>query len=279
MHEVVIPLFGQGCFSKELQTYLLELVEAGLSVVLVDNDPEGALPPGWIAPGCQGLANHNRGGIAGGLNRGIERALEKGARFITLLDQDSRIPAVHVARLREPLEQQLQARLVVGPSIWDAQRGERHGRWLPRADGLVATRLLITSGTTFRGDDWPHLGRFHEELIIDFVDYAWCFRAQARGFLLLQDSDVRLQQRFGALHPHPLCRWLRMPLYSPNRHYTALRNLRWLCLQPSVPFDLKIRELLKMALKSWLWLLCEPDRRANLKAIGRALLAPLPGPY
>lgn len=275
----MIPLFGSGCFSPELQVYVHELVGAGLAVVLVDNNPDPVLPPGWAAPGCQALANHNRGGIAGGLNRGIERALQVGARFVTLLDQDSRIAAVEVARLREPLQRQPQARLVVGPSIWDVQRGERHGRWLPRADGLDATRLLISSGTTFRADDWPQLGGLPEELSIDFVDHAWCFRAQARGFSLVQHPAVRLHQQFGAVHPHPLCRRLGMQLYSPERHYTALRNLRWLCLQPSVPLDLKVKELLKMALKPWLWLVCEPDRRANLRAILRGLQAPLPGPY
>jgi rhamnosyltransferase len=278
-HAVVIPLFGADSCSAELQAYLSDLLAAGLAVVLVDNNPQPVLQGDLVPAGCQGLVNHNRGGIAGGLNRGIERALQLGARFLTLLDQDSRIAADQVARLREPLERQPPQRLVVGPSIWDAQRRERHGRWHPREDGLDATRLLISSGTTFRSEDWPELGRLHEDLCIDFVDHAWCFRAQARGFALVQHPAVRLHQQFGAVHPHPLCRRLGMQLYSPERHYTALRNLRWLCRQPSVPLDLKGKEVLKMAMKPWLWLLFEPDRRANLQAIVRGLRAPLPGPY
>jgi len=55
--------------------------------------------------------------------------------------------------------------------------------------------------------------------------------------------------------------------------------LRWLCRQPSVPIDLKVKEVLKMVLKPWLWLLCEPQRRANLWAILEGLWDPLPGPY
>jgi non-ribosomal peptide synthetase component F len=46
-----------------------------------------------------------------------------------------------------------------------------------------------------------------------------------------------------------------------------------------VPLDLKLKELLKMLFKPWLWLLLEPKREANLKAIVRGLLAPLPGRY
>jgi len=278
-HVVVIPLFGRNCFSVELQAYLSDLVAAGLSVVLVDNNPQLVCPYRLPPPGCQWLSNHNLGGIAGGLNRGVERALQKGARFLTLLDQDSRIAAAQVARLREPLERNHQGRFVVGPSIWDIQSGERHGRWSPRPDGLDATRLLISSGTTFRADDWPKLGTFHEGMGIDFVDHAWCFRAQARGFTLVQHPQVRLYQQFGAVHPHPLCRVLGMQLYSPARHHTSLRNLRWLCRQPSVPIDLKVKEVLKMVLKPWLWLLFEPQRRANLVAILEGLRDPLPGPY
>lgn len=276
---VVIPLFGRDCFATELQTYLSDLVAAGLAVVLVDNNPEPLLSSGLAPPGCELLVNRNRGGIAGGLNRGIERALAIGAEFLTLLDQDSRIAAAEVARLRQPLERSPQQRLVVGPSVWDAQRNRRHGRWTPRHDGLDATRLLISSGTTFRSADWPALGRLHDELCIDFVDHAWCFRAQARGFALVQHPQVRLMQQFGVVHPNPLCRRLGVQLYSPQRHFYSLRNLRWLCRQRSVPLDLKAKELLKMLLKPSLWLLFEPDRSANLKAVVRGLRAPLPGPY
>lgn len=279
LHAVVIPLFGGDQIDAELQVYLADLVAAGLLVVLVDNNPEGALHRGRVPPGCQWVPNHNRGGIAGGLNRGVAWARAAGADVLTLLDQDSRIAADQMARLREPLERQPRRRLVVGPGIWDAQRRKRHGRWRPSAAGLDATRLLISSGTTFRSDDWPELGTMHEDLWIDFVDHAWCFRAQARGFSLVQYPAVMLHQQFGAVHPHFLCRRLGLQLYSPERHYFVLRNLRWLCHQSSVPMDLKIKEAVKMLVKPWLWLLFEPNRRANLRAIVRGLQAPLPGPY
>ncbi len=70
-----------------------------------------------------------------------------------------------------------------------------------------------------------------------------------------------------------------MRLYSPSRHFYGLRNLRWLCLQPYVPLDLKLKEVFKMLFKPYLWLLFEPRRRANLRAIFMALLARLPDPY
>jgi hypothetical protein len=70
-----------------------------------------------------------------------------------------------------------------------------------------------------------------------------------------------------------------MQYYSPERHFDGLRNLRWLCLQPYIPLDLKIKELLKMLAKPWLWLVCEPRRLENLQAIIAGLLCPLPSKY
>lgn len=270
-----MPLFGD--VPGDLEGYLRDLSALGLSVVLVDNN-NPRLPTSLLNPPKQAhlVFNGNRGGIAGGLNRGIEFALAAGSTWITLLDQDSRLPPKQIARLLAPFDAEPDGLLLIGPMIWDEQRQWRHGRWSTSTHPLHKTRLLISSGTTFKCADWAALGPLHEGLFIDFVDHAWCFRAQARGFQLFQHIDVTLKQQFGVEHPNWLCRSLGLQLYSPARHFYGLRNLRWLCLQPYIPFDLKVKELLKMLLKPWLWLLFEPHRRANFKAIMTGLIAPLP---
>lgn len=276
-HAVVMPLFGG--VSGDLGSYLKDLSCCGLLVVLVDNNPQPLVSPVNPPESCELLFNGNRGGIAGGLNRGIECALAAGATWITLLDQDSRIEAEQILLLSRALDAYPGQKVVIGPSIWDEQRQERHGRWRRSLGGLDSTRLLISSGTTFRSSDWPLLGSLHEGLFIDFVDHAWCFRAQARGFQLLQHPLVTLRQQFGAEHPNGFCRRFGMQLYSPYRHYYALRNLRWLCFQPYIPLDLKIKELLKMLVKPLLWLAFEPRRSENLKAIVAGLSDSLPAQY
>lgn len=278
MHAVVMPLFGEP--DADLNSYLSALGGWGLQVVLVDNDPEGGLfSPSGVRPCRRWLVNRNRGGIAGGMNRGVAAALELGADWITLLDQDSRLSADGLHRLLEPWKDSLARALLVGPAIWDRERQELHDRGLRPSGSFKRTRLLISSGTTFRAADWPALGGFHEDLFIDFVDHAWCFRAQARGFVLLQHPEVLLEQRFGRPHPKRLCRWAGLQLYSPQRHYYALRNLRWLIRQETVPLDLKLKECVKMLAKPLCWLLFEPQRRANLKSVLRGLIDPLPGSY
>jgi len=249
--------------------------------VLVDNNPDLVALPPQQSPTSDGdryrwIPNGNRGGIAGGFNRGIAAAIAAGATTITLLDQDSSLDEGSLHWLREPLDLHPGARLLVGPRIWDQRRACWHQPAKRYWHGFPRCRLLISSGTTFAAEQWPLLGPLDESLFIDFVDHAWCFRAQAVGFVLLQHPQARLEQQFGQPHPHGLCRWLGLELYSPQRHYYSLRNLRWLVRQWWVPLDLRCKEVLKMLLKPWLWLLFEPQRHANARAIVAAFRAPLP---
>ena len=274
-HAVVVPLFGE--MPPDLPGYLMKLANFGLEPVIVDNRVDSNLREGssllasWI-----NLSNLNKGGIAGALNRGVEAALASGVHWITLLDQDSRIAPEAISRLLDPLRSCPSERLVVGPTIWDAQRKRVHDKARGGAKMVMSTRLLISSGITFHASQWHGLGPFHEGLFIDYVDHYWCFRAQQRGYQLLKHGGVMLCQYFGDPHPNIFCRWLGMQLYSPARHFYALRNLRWLVLRRCIPADLKIKELLKMMFKPWFWLLFEPDRGRNLIAILRGLTQAIP---
>jgi len=272
---VVTVLYGPT--PGDLWSFLCGLQASGFCLVVVDNNLSPRPPWPGLASGCW-LHNANTGGLAGGFNRGVEAALREGARWITLFDQDSRLDPAHLLRLREVWHRWPEVPTLVGPLVIDLQTGRRHGRVAEVDADYDRTRLLISSGTTFQARDWAVLGPLHTELFIDYVDHAWCFRAQSRGFQLLQDRRVRLCQRFGEPHPNALCRRIGLRLYSPTRHYYSLRNLRWLLLQAAVPLDLKLKEVVKMLLKPWVWLLVDPHRRANLAAIWRGLTDPLPGP-
>jgi rhamnosyltransferase len=284
MHAVVIPLYGE--LPSDHLPWTESLLREGFKVVFVDNNPATAWHPCEGLPvvsdfsrdGVATIGNRNAGGVAGGFNRGVEFAIQHGAHWITLLDQDSRIKPGLLSRLREPWQEMNQARILVGPQIWDGRRGVGvESEPSQTVHGYAITRLLISSGTTFRSADWNQLGSMNEWLTIDYVDHAWCFQAQARmGFLLLQHPEVKLVQQFGALHPNRFCRWLGMELYSPMRHFYQLRNLRWLIRQSFVPIDLRCKELVKMLIKPWLWILFEPKKRQNLSSILQALQAPLP---
>lgn len=277
-HALVIPVYGLGAgaeaeqFAGRLRGFL-QVVE---HLIVIDNNPQ---PGGALAdllgnvPGNGGLQLIHHGnidGLAGALNTGIEAAIGTGARTITLLDQDSLISPDHLSRLAADLPRAPLSPCLIGPCVWDLDRGTPHTPW-PPAQPFTPTRLLLSSGTTFAAEDWPRLGMFPQHLFIDYLDHYWCFRARTRGFQLYLDGAALLFQSFGEPHPNRLCRRLGMQLYSPLRHYTSLRNLLWLVQQPEVPKDIRLKELTKMLVKPWFWLLFEPHRHRNLAAILAAL--------
>jgi rhamnosyltransferase len=262
---VVIPLFGRP--PADLPEYLHRLAEETLLTVLVDNRPSPE--PSDLWRGCEAVAactipNGNVGGVAGGYNRGVCAARRLGADVITLLDQDSRLTGAQLRRLARDLQNLPNDRIVLGPWVMDQRRGTPIP---PEAPGLRPTRMLISSGTTFRALDWHDLGPMHEPLEVDYVDHHWCFRAISRGFRFYQQPEIVLAQVFGERHPSGLCHRLGMQLYPPRRHYTVIRNLRWLIVQSYVPLDFKLKESARLLVKPIFWLIFEPQRLANLKAI------------
>lgn len=280
-HVLVIPLYG-AC-PRRLAQRTEAFLNAGLGVVFVQNNPILGVA---LLPECLDvfntnsqihcLANQNSGGVAGGFNRGVDWAVDYGATWITLLDQDSELLAEDIRRLCEPWRICENQQLIVGPVIWDGRRQRMHGRRpTEMMEGFLRTRLLISSGTTIRALDWQQIGPMNEWLVVDYVDHAWSFQANERGFVLVQHPNVRLLQYFGARHPNLFCRAVGMELYSPMRHFYSLRNLRWLLRQYSAPYGWRFKELVKMLIKPWLWLLFEPKRAENLKSIIRALSASL----
>ena len=276
-HAVVIPLFG--ALPDGLAAQVEDFVAKGFHVVLVDNrskEDSATEPIHKLITAAAVVENHNRGGVAGGFNRGIAKAVHDGAKIVTLLDQDSALSEEALQILSAAL-QATKGRVVVGPRVVDQWRvdGQKTNRSTERAGGAVR-RMLISSGTTFRSCDWDLLGSMHEALEVDYVDHYWCYRAQQNGFAFHEESRVVLWQRFGEKHPSALCHWLGLQLYSPARHYTSLRNLRWMLKQPCVPLDFKLKEVIKMMVKPWLWLMMEPKRGANLGALLEGLLGPLP---
>ena len=277
-HALVIPVYGlaQGKEAKQFAGRLRVFLQVVERLIVIDNgpQPEGALAEllGNVTENVrlQLIRNDNRGGLAGALNTGIEAAIRAGASTITILDQDSLISPDHLSRLAADLPRDPLLPCLIGPCVWDLDRGTPHTP-CPPSQMLTPTRLLLSSGTTFTAEHWPRLGLFPEHLFIDYLDHYWCFRARTKGFQLYLDGAALLFQHFGEPHPNRLCRRLGMQLYSPQRHYTSLRNLLWLVRQPEVPGDIRLKELSKMLFKPWFWLLFEPHKRRNLAAILAAM--------
>lgn len=280
-HALVIPLFGD--IPQDFVSWVDSLLHEDFFVILVQNnyvvknDFEQFLHAlGIHKTELRVLYNNNLGGVAGGFNRGIECAIANNATWITLLDQDSRLAPYSLKYLLDPWSY-VSGKLIVGPQVWDQNRNLiHHSNQVCKSNTFYQVRMLISSGSTFRADDWELLGPMNEWLVVDYVDHSWSFRASHSGFKLFQYSKVRLYQSFGSPHPNGLCSLLGMQLYTPIRHYYQLRNLRWLITLRQAPLDIRCKEFVKMLIKPLFWCLFEPNRKENLRSIITALRADIP---
>lgn len=266
-------------------------------VVVVDNTPRpvgetlGGLPAGveLISHGCNM-------GLAAALNRGCERAWQRGADFALLFDQDSLPADDMVARLASAWVLAEAAGLRVaaaGPRFVD----DRGAPVLPfaRIGGLrlhavrpapgceyVLTELLITSGCLLAKEAMLHAGPMDESFFIDNVDIEWGFRAQARGWALIGVPGALLQHRIGDSH-EPAPAWARLAgkhrviRHAPVRLYYITRNRIRLYWMRHVPLAWKTQDLLRLPGKLLLSIWMAGDRRGTAQALAQGVIDGLAG--
>lgn len=183
------------------------------------------------------LFNPENRGIAVALNQGFRWALEQGYEHLVVLDQDSR-PASDMTRelLRvyeaHPLREQI---AILAPRIVDERSGETapvvrwHGIQLrkdvPHGELLENVALVITSGSLNNLLAYKHLGPFHEDFFIDYVDTEYCLRVRANGLKVAVASQAVLYHRLGDQQMKRINKLtLRPTFHSPRRWYYIHRN-------------------------------------------------------
>lgn len=204
---VVLSWFGKEDTLACVESLLTDDVPA--TVLVVDNGSfDGtleAVTDRW--PQVQTLQTGRNLGFAGGMNAGIAWALERGAEFITVLNNDTIMPAGGIAAL-----QGIAARgYAVCPEIY--YRDDPTTLWFgggivqppaafPRhlypaelarpVDGLRSTELVTGCCITAGAGTWRDVGLFDERFFLNFEDSEWSVRAGDKGVLLAVATDVRL---------------------------------------------------------------------------------------
>jgi len=197
-------------------------------------------------------------GIAAALNVGIANALDEGAAFVLLSDQDS-VPAPDmVQRLIDAYEfltgcgKQVGA---VAPTYTDIHTGLTHAFQAKRQEKLfyghgrptenaphVEALTLITSGTLIPRQVLQSVGGMREDLFIDYVDSEWCHRARANGYSLFGTGWARMHQQLGeACLRVWYLRWRKESSYAPVRLYYRTRNFVALCGCSYIDWRWKVR--------------------------------------
>ena len=159
-------------------------------------------------------------GFAGGMNRGIEWALARGAATVTVLNNDTLVPpgvaAALAARARSGVAVSPEVRYAANGAVWfgggvvDGETGlARHltdaemARAFP-GSGPRSVETLAGCCVTASAEVWRTVGGFDERYFLIFEDADWSMRARARG-VDLRRRPVRPDpaRGLGVLHRGP----------------------------------------------------------------------------
>lgn len=183
-------------------------------------------------------------GIASAHNIGILWAQNIGAEFVLLMDQDS-IPALNmVETLRLAYLQAVthfnKQPIAAGPICIDTRSSrksffviEQNGvpmRWrlksnLPPYDFLNEVSFLISSGTLINLKALLNTGGMRSNYFIDHVDTEWCFRARAKGYVLLGVPNANMKHTLGDKVKNIwFFGWRQVSYHTPLRDYYMFRN-------------------------------------------------------
>ena len=228
---------------------LLERLLAQLErVVIVDNSPrhndsalEQIVHAGLPLERLSLCRTGDNLGIAAALNIGIGVAIDDGAEFVLLSDQDSLPAEDMLPNLKKTYDRLTNAGIsvgAVGPTFTDAHTGYTYpfqadipGRFFyghrapTSAQPDVEAITLITSGTLVPAVVLRDIGGMREDFFIDHVDIEWSHRARARGYRLYGSGQAKMLQTMGDQNLRVwFFGWRHESTYRPLRIYYRVRN-------------------------------------------------------
>lgn len=191
-------------------------------------------------------------GIAYAQNVGIKKALEEGADYIMLSDQDTVYPENYIKEMLKGFSYDEKV-AAVAPRFVDINKGADSffirpdsclfKKFYPK-DGLHEIMFAIASGKIIKSELLKDIGLMMEELFIDWVDVEWCLRARKKGYKIIGNADVIIYHGHGSGFKKVLFR--KITLKSPLRQYYHVRNAFYLGLYSNnLSFVCRLVHLLK----------------------------------
>jgi len=189
--------------------------------------------------GIDVVVNSNRGGIAGGFNRGMEWLLEKQCDLLFTFDQDSTVSEDFFIKMAEACGSLDSPYFLIGPKIHET----KFARYMPiitlsqtsfsvtsipvsdEDQGLIQCSGVISSGCVMSAETYRKLGAFREDYVIGLVDTDYCFRAWSQGVPVYTNTSLAMKHELGDAIDHKLWRLDMVQWnYGPSRLYYGVRN-------------------------------------------------------
>jgi len=226
-------------------------------------------------------------GLGAALNIGFKAAVERGAEYVALFDQDSAPPPSLVPDLLASHHRLADLGIdcaAVGPVFYD--RREEVKTYFPfyrevdgeitslypatATDRLVPTDVLITSGMLVRAQVWQEGYAFDEGLFVDYTDTEWCFRVRHQGRALFGNLDVEMGHAPSDAPPARLA-GLSFFRYSPLRRYYYFRNTVFFLLSNMVSGAWKRRIGLGLCLRFFVNILIDDNKWSAIKMMVKGI--------
>jgi rhamnosyltransferase len=198
-------------------------------LVVVDNgsdaDELGRLRTTSRDLGFHLIENRQNLGVAEALNQGVRWAQSKGFPWVILFDQDSRVTGALVGQLFAVWESHPKRNLVasIHPKYVDPDTGFESPVRRASDGGPVVS---LTSGALMPVWIFDKVGWFASEYFIDCVDFEYCLRIRAAGFLIADSREAVLLHAAGHADKNRSILGFRFrpTHYSTTRRYYMSRN-------------------------------------------------------
>ena len=173
-------------------------------------------------------------GIAYAQNRGIELAKKYNADFILLSDQDTVYPDNYIQRNVIAYEELKHRKLAaLAPVFFNTIKKVKSPVMIKKflsttnlVQTYIKTAQVIASGTFILVNSLKEIGIMNEKLFIDYVDFEWCWRANALGYEIFTITDLIIHHQLG--DDAKMVLGMNVTIRSDIRYYYMIRNACYL---------------------------------------------------
>jgi len=213
--------------------------------VIVDNSATPSFPHKYLGQMKYICMKENKG-IAVAHNTAIDIIIQEGfAKYIILIDQDSRLPdgyPLSIANEFIQIKELFPNLAALGPTVIQKETGEIYKSAIHPENyaesNFILKKDIIASGCCLSVEGLKATGLFDTSLFIDFVDTEWCYRAKSKGFIFGITPNVILKHKVGRDEIH-IGKHI-VSVSAPFRYYYQYRNFVILCARKYVPISFKI---------------------------------------
>lgn len=188
------------------------------NIVIVDNNSSFDVKLLINNNGYHFIKNNENLGIALALNIGAEYAINNGAKWLLMLDQDT-IPRADILSVFNSIYSNYPHKEKIG------QIGVSFNPNKSTKRIYYNVTSLITSGTLLSLDVYKIIGTFRNDFFIDSVDFEYSLRIKKKGFVNLLSPEVAIDHCLGDKKEK---KWfffvMKSTNHPPQRRYYMARN-------------------------------------------------------